>query len=221
MDCPWSSFQPANLRFCEEPLCAVVTEPANTWSNVGFFVAGWWILRLAKRAQRRDAGWLGWVAIATGAGSVAFHATSTLAGQLVDQNAMFLESSWFVALNAARSWGLSRTGRLRLYAIWALISFSLLFALPTWGIGLFVAHVLVFLGLELRLFLRDRATTNYRPLLLVGLSFVASWGLWWLDKLGLVCDPQNHVLNGHALWHLLGALSFVFWYQHYAQFEFK
>lgn len=48
--------------------------------------------------------------------------------------------------------------------------------------------------------------------------FTISYGVWWLDRLEVVCDPHNHVVGGHAAWHLLGALSFVFWFRHYEQF---
>ena len=58
----------------------------------------------------------------------------------------------------------------------------------------------------------------YRPLFLACGTFAVSYAIWWLDKLGLACDPDNHVLNGHCIWHFLGALSFAFWYRFYAQF---
>src|SRR5690349_14162358 len=96
MGCPWSDFMPANLRFCEARLCGWVTEPANTWSNVGFFIVGAIVLSDARRNGRLIAGSLGLIAVLTGIGSTAFHGTSTFAGQALDQSAMFLESGFFV-----------------------------------------------------------------------------------------------------------------------------
>ena len=67
-------------QFCEALVDGWVREPANTWSNVGFFVAAGYVAVLARRDRRPAAGWLWVLALATGLGSTAFHATATLAG---------------------------------------------------------------------------------------------------------------------------------------------
>ena len=217
--CPWDALAPANLHFCERALCGWVTEPANTWTNVGFLLAGLWVLRRAARDGATRAGRLGWIAIATALASSAFHATSTFAGQAADQGVMFLESALFVVLNLDRWRRLSPRGLVTLYATLVAASVALLLAVPTSGITVFTLHVVTFLALELRLALRDWARTSYGALVAAGLTFAASYALWWLDRLGVVCNPDNHVFTAHGAWHLLGALSFVFWYSHYAQFE--
>jgi hypothetical protein len=63
MGCPWSDFTAAKLRFCEAPVCGWVTEPENTWSNVGFFIVGAIVLSDARRTGRQIAGSLGLIAI--------------------------------------------------------------------------------------------------------------------------------------------------------------
>jgi hypothetical protein len=217
--CPWAGFTPANLRFCERPLCGFVTEPANTWTNVGFLAVGLVVIALARRDHAPRAGLLGPIALATAVASSALHATSTFVGQALDQGVMLFESALFVVLNLDR---LSRRPPRQLGLIYASIvapSVALLLAFPESGIALFVTHVVVFLALELRLAFRDFAKTRYRALAGVGATFVASYALWWLDRLGVVCDPDNHVFTAHGAWHLLGAASFYFWYRHYAQFE--
>jgi hypothetical protein len=30
------------------------------------------------------------------------------------------------------------------------------------------------------------------------------------DVTGVFCDPENHFVQGHAIWHVLGAISLVF-----------
>ncbi len=216
--CPWDGLAPANLRFCEAQLCGWVTEPANTWSNVGFFVVGVMVILTAARERRRAAGLLGPIAIATGLGSVALHATSTFVGQALDQSSMFLESSLFVVLSAARWRPLARGVLHASYAALAGASIAALLALRTVGVALFAAHVTIFALVELRLYFRDRGT-DYRPLITAVALFVLSLAVWKLDESRLVCDPQNHVLGLHAIWHLLGAASFWFWFRHFAQFE--
>jgi len=217
--CPWDHLAPASLRFCEAPVCGWVTEPANTWTNVGFVIVGLWVLARARRDGRGALGWIGVAAIATGVGSAFFHGTSSLAGQLVDQNVMLAETSLFVALNVMRwrRWP-NPDRRLALVALGILApSLLALVLVPDAGIALFALHVVVMLALELALALRDRGAIRYHDLAVVGLLFALAWGLWWLDKLGLACDPDQHVMTLHGVWHLLGAASFIFWYRHYRQ----
>ncbi|MCC6527899.1 MAG: ceramidase domain-containing protein [Polyangiaceae bacterium] len=218
-DCPWGGLAPANLHFCERELCSWITEPANTWTNLGFVVVGVVLARLARRDGARAAGLLGPIAIATGLCSAALHATSSFAGQFLDQSAMFLESALFVALCVRRWLGWSARALAALYAAIVAASVGLLLAFESAGIGLFVAHVLAFLGIELRLFFRDRRRTGYGAFAAAAAVFALSYGLWWLDVSGVACDPDNHVFTAHGAWHLLGAVSFVFWYRHFAQFE--
>ena len=218
--CPWSSLAPANLEFCEASLCGWVTQPANTWSNVGFLVAGVAILRVARRDRRLFAGVLGAIAILTGLGSIAFHATSTFVGQAIDQSAMFLESAFFVtsAMQRWRRWPAARL--LALYPFLVGASSAALVHYETIGIALFIAQIVIFAAIELRLVFRDHGT-DYRPLSAAVGTFAISYGAWWLDKLGLVCAPSNHIFGLHALWHLLGALGFWFWYRYFTQFEVR
>jgi len=40
-----------------------------------------------------------------------------------------------------------------------------------------------------------------------------------LDLSGIYCDPTNHWIQGHALWHVFGAASFIFSFRHYESFR--
>jgi hypothetical protein len=218
---PWGAFAPANLEMCEETVSGLVAQPANTWSNAGFFVVAWLIARLGRQEHAPVARLLAPIAVATGVGSIAFHATGTLFGQLVDQSLMFLESSFFIVVNLRRAGVLGRAWSAVLLHV-ALVagSTAALVVVPTAGIALFAAHVVGFLGLEAYLFVaRREAPRKYGALAAVGACFTVSYAAWWLDHLRVVCDPDNHVFGGHAAWHLLGALSFYFWYRHYAARE--
>jgi len=216
--CPWQVLPPANLSFCEADVCGWITQPANSWTNVGFLIAGVIILREARRSPAGMAAWLGPIALATGLASMAAHATSTFVGQALDQSVMFLESSLFVAIGFAR-WRRRRTHATTvLYAGLVIASTITLVVVQTAGIALFAAHIVAFAALELRLAVRDRST-DYRYLIAAVATFAVSYALWWLDKLDVVCDPSNHVLGLHGVWHFLGALSFVLWFRYFAQFH--
>jgi hypothetical protein len=216
--CPWHALAPANLSFCEADVCGWITQPANTWTNVGFLVAGAYILRAARRTPSGMAAWLGPIALLTAFTSSALHATSTFAGQAMDQSSMFLESSLFVAISVKRWRGWSPAPLAALYAGLVVVSTALLLWLETVGIALFVAQVVTFGAIELRLWFRERERTRYRALAAACATFAVSYALWWLDELRIVCDPNNHVFTLHGAWHLLGALSFPLWFRHFAQF---
>jgi len=216
--CPWQSFAPANLHFCEADVCGWIAQPANTWTNVGFLVAGVWIIRQARREPAGLAAWLGPIAIATAFTSTALHATSTFAGQAIDQASMFLESALFVVIALWRWLGWSRPALASVYVALVTISTALLWRFRTVGIALFAAQVTVFALVEARLFFRDRGRTRYGALAAACSTFAVSYGLWWLDELRIVCSPNNHVFTLHGAWHLLGALSFPLWFRYFAQF---
>jgi Ceramidase len=216
--CPWQDFAPAVQSFCEEPRCAWVVHPAETWSNVGFFLVGWLILRRARGRPFRPSLLLGLIMILTGVGSTLFHATGTFFGEALDLGSMYLQSSLFIALNARRLWRWQPRPTAALFAAILVPSLALLLAIRTLGVPLFIAQVVLFVALELRLLLRY-GSGRYGPLWAAVGAFALSYASWWLDKLGIVCNPRNHILTGHSVWHFLGALGGWYWYRFYSQFD--
>jgi hypothetical protein len=216
--CPWQDFAPAVQSFCEQPLCGWIVHPAETWSNLGFFVVGWLILRRGLQGHFRPSLLLGVIAILTGVGSTMFHATGTFFGEALDLGSMYLQLSLFIALNARRLWRLRPSVTSALFAAILLPSLSLLLAFRTLGVPLFITQVVLFVALEIRLLIRDGGG-RYRPFWAAVGAFAIAYAIWWLDKLGIVCNPRNHILSGHAVWHFLGAVGFWYWYRFYSQFD--
>ena len=75
---------------------------------------------------------------------------------------------------------------------------------------------------EALLLKRDRVAEEKVDFFYVKLTmiiFLTSYGFWLLDIHRIACDPDNHYVSGHALWHLIN--SFCFWtlYRHYEQFS--
>lgn len=217
--CPWDGFAPANLVFCEAPVCGWIVHPADTWSNLGFAfvaVAMWWH---ARHRPPTSARWLALVAALTFVGSFALHGTSTFVGQALDQSAMFLQSAFFVvsALGRLQRRPWSVAWRAVYFALVA-VSIAALLQWQTVGIALFAAQCTIFALVEARLFVRDRGTRYAWLATAVGL-FAVSYGIWWFDKLAVWCRPDVHWISGHAVWHLLGAAGQWAWYRFFSQFE--
>jgi len=177
MQCPWDSWAPASVRFCEEQLCAWVTQPANTYSNVFFLVAGFFIVRNFPK-------------------------------------------HWLVTINMRRL-GLFDKPASAVFA-YALYIGMILFALvlnltyPASGIALFATYICIALSLEIEVHVRN-GFTNYRYLAGAITCFGLSFAFWIADIKGWWCNPSNHMINGHAIWHILNAFTIVLFAYFYAE----
>lgn len=208
--CPWSDWAPGTVSFCEARLCAVVREPANAWSAVAYGLGALWMLR---RPGQPLPAILAQVLI--GLGSFFFHASGTFAGELVDQTGMYLLSCLLLAYALGERLGLDTARILRLYLGAVVASVALNLWIRPIGIPLFGVELAVGLGLQLRLGGRP-APPRYRDLYIGLLVFAISLVAWVGDISRVVCDPDQHLFNGHALWHVLNAVSITWLGSFYA-----
>lgn len=158
MICPWSQFEPATLTFCEEGLCSWIRTPSDTWSNLMYIVVGILILYLTKKEKRWNLYGLGWAisALAVGVGSFLFHATQTFWAEFLDITGMFLFSGILVVGAADRYLMKPEVTRhsALLYGALTVASCLVLLRFHSWGIYIFIAHVVAFIGFEAAIFLR-------------------------------------------------------------------
>jgi hypothetical protein len=213
------------MRFCEAPLCSWVVAPANTWSNLAYIAVGVVILVMARDRRRTVSWWLGLSALAVGVTSFMYHASGTFLFQVADRAAMVTLSSGLVALTLRR-WGWGRAPLLLLLAVLNAGTLGLDVALhrvfPAVGLLSFGGQVVAALLLEPGARTRDRArgvVPNARWLGWALACFLVAWAAWWLDLTGSWCEPSNHVVQGHALWHVLNAPCFLLLYLHHARAE--
>ena len=221
MTCPWDSLTPAAMQFCERELCAFIEQPANTWSNLIYVFIGAWIIRLASRAGRPDLRVIGWIEIVLGLGSMVFHATSSHLGAILDMAGMYVFVAYVLVFNLQRllrargGTGLSPAAANRLFLGIAIGS--------TAGVGVFADEVGIWVfaseavragHFEVRLYRKHRdPSLDYRPIVHLLAAFAIAWTFWWLDVLKILCDPDNHILQGHAAWHILNSTCFLFLYR--------
>jgi hypothetical protein len=207
-------------NFCEAARDGWVKQPANSYSNLGFVVAG---LLVAWRAGRRDllgdvlpqhdglATAYACVVVVLGPASAAMHATQAELGGDLDLLSMYLVAS-FAAAYALMRW--VRQGRV-LFA-----QLFLLFVAACELIGsydgtvpvveqsgniAFATLLLVAVVTEVRLWRRGGTRTNlWWGAASLGAILVA-FAIWNVTK-SAWCDPDS-LLQGHAAWHLLDAAS--------------
>jgi hypothetical protein len=219
--CPWDQYEPATRHFCEAELCQWITKPAESWSNIGFVIIGFYLLKKAKEENKNNLSLVGLCSIAVGIGSFLFHATATRWGQILDVSAMMWLLSLPLVLNANRL-GVLATNKVKLaYGLFSLISTIFITFFTKWGILYFGIFVTIGILSEFKLYLKEKEVTEYKTYLKLLGTFFLAFAIWLTDTFKIICDPDNHIFNGHAAWHLLCAWAVYYIYQFYSQFEVK
>lgn len=219
----WTQFSPATCLathcFCEIPHTdSLLLQPANSWSSLGFVLVGFWIMLAPRRSGTVFAGWpalwFGFTAVVIGVGSFLLHATLTLWGQFYDVLGMYLLSGFLLAYAVQRWRGWSNSTALALYLAVCAILIALLWITPETRRWLFAAVLVVALTVEL---VMARPLRSNVRVSLFGYGLLANtiaFGIWILDNTRTLCMPDS-LLQGHAAWHLLGAVAVYFNYRYY------
>lgn len=218
----WQDWQQANCMphcFCEAVgQNKLLRQPANTFSSFAFVFTGTFIL-LANQSEKRFPEIykiiLGVAAVLIGVGSAFYHASLTFVGQFFDVLGMYLLVVFIFAYACERLFRFKRSTTLTIYFILNFILALLLVYAPETRRYLF-AFVLLG-GLIIEIFARRKRQIaietrcwNY-GFALFALAFL----IWAIDNKRIICDPQS-IIQGHAVWHLLGAIATLLLYLYYS-----
>lgn len=220
----WAAFAPATCLsthcFCELPRTGdMLLQPSNVWSSFGFVVAGAWImLGAASRPASAFKGlpvlWFGLTAVIVGVGSALLHATLSLWGQFADVLGMYLLGA-FTLMWAVKRWrGLSGRAAVLLYVMVAGALVASLWVWPESRRWLFAVLLVVAIGIEWGLARPQRQGVRGELLLLGLAANLLAFALWILDQTQTLCSPES-LWQGHAAWHLLGAVAVAFSFAYY------
>ncbi len=219
--CPWSGWTPPNVDWCEEELCSWIVNPADTWSNLAYMGFGILMIVLARRDPDKRRALFGWASILVGVFSFAYHASYTYVLQFFDFVGMFVFCFTVIAVNAVRLEWISLRQQLP-FMVTGVAGFSLLVPLlseTTIPIQSLVAVLILIIISQEGAAIRPTRHTGEAPgirifglaLLLLTAGALASLS----DVTRTWCDPQNHWLQGHALWHVLTATSLYVLFRFY------
>lgn len=224
-ECVWTPLREwgglPNVKWCEETLCSVVAEPANTWSNVAYLLVAVGLYLVTRRDSDRILRFWAPVAFWVGITSLIYHASVTFVTQVFDFWGMYFFFALVLLLNFVRMGKVAASSFFRtLYiTIFSLTAFTVVVAklnLPIQGIaGIMILLTLITEVLASRV---SKEKISYRAfagcLLFIGsaAAFSAS------DASGARCDPHDHIFQGHAIWHVLGSIAIAFAHFHYRQF---
>ncbi len=218
--------------FCEASRPGLIKQPSNTWSNIGFIVAGLtmaWQLSRGRFNENRNiftqsnftAIFFSSLAVFLGPGSMAMHATETRAGGFLDMLSMYLVAGFSTSYAMQRFFNY---GPQRFTIIFAAIVVlcvnvqGLPYRMPLVGyfgnfiFGVFVSMTVIFEALNS--FVRKFDHEIKWGLLSLG-SLLVAFLIWNLEKkTEMFCNPYS-LIQGHAIWHLLDALAVYFLFRFY------
>ena len=207
LNCPWSNFLPPTMQFCERNLCSYITTPANTWSNIAYIIIGSYLFFKKKGNTPTYLVLFPIAAILTGIASFLYHASFTFLFQFFDLSSMYFFSSLLVVLNWHRLNGINDKKIFYIFIVLIFFSMSLLLIFKSIGVFIFGLHLVTAIFLEFKIFRREKSLS----LLILIIAFL----IWILDFKRIICDPENHILQGHAIWHILTAFCYLFLYRFY------
>jgi Ceramidase len=219
-------------NFCDAAREWVVRQPANTFSNVGFVAAGLLIawhagaredIGTSLPAHRRLATAMASLVVLLGPGSAAMHATQSAIGGHLDMLSMYLIASFAVAYATMR-W---LRGGIQLFAVTFVGGVAFCELVGAWGGGVPVvmssgnaAFALLLVAatvLEVLIMRRGEAYAQ-RAYAYASLASILSAFVIWNAAKARLCDPHS-LVQGHAIWHILGAVAAYFLYRFYASEE--
>lgn len=207
--------------FCEAIAAHGFKQPANTWSSLAFIVVAVLVLlRWAKdrrvSSQPMSPALFSFTLLVIGLGSAFFHATLSFNGQFVDVLGMYLIATFALLYGIDR---LENIGN-RVFVIAYLATNMVLAAILYWApvlrrvvFGLLIAAVL---GVEIAISRRSGSRRGLRNLRVAVMLLAIAFVIWILDYTRLVCRPDSW-LQGHAVWHVLGALAAWYLYLYYRE----
>lgn len=218
--CPWDFLAKAALDFCEQRRCGWIVEPANTLSNLPFVLVG--IYLVWKFWKQKPLHMFGIAAIAVGLTSGFYHASASRLAEKFDLASMCLLMGAILSFNMNRLGWLQRQGLSWIAFAIGIVAMLSMISIDSITTEIFDALVLLTLLLELGIYLQFKrkkipVSVQYRFFWLAFLNHSIAFSIWLLDYHGIACEPDS-LLQGHALWHILGALTFVLLAQFYRQF---
>lgn len=221
----------AGEGFCECMRPGLIKQPANTWSNLGFVAAGlamaWSLARGRFNANRNaltrsafSGTFFSCLVVLLGPGSMAMHASGTKLGGFFDVLSMYLVDGFMVAYSAQRLFRLTTVHFVLIFfgvlgaCLWAdrLPWHVWYFGMGNIAFGFFILLTVVFESFTI--FVRKpRHSPGWA--FASGGAISAAFFIWNMSRTGHPWCVPDSLIQGHAAWHLLDAVSVYCLFRYY------
>ena len=217
--------------FCEAPRAGWIRQPANTWSNLAFVVAGlavaWYAvdrlrLGLTLGAHPGLATAYAVLVVLLGPGSMAMHATQTDLGGHLDLLSMFLVSAFALAYALMRFVDRGPAFLALAYLVGVVAGMAVQLrggSVPLVGhVGnaAFGLQLLGAVAVEVALVRRRSPRQDVRWGLASVTILSVAFAIWTTGKQGHGWCRPDSLLQQHAAWHTLCAVAAYLLFRHYA-----
>ncbi|MBL7663989.1 MAG: ceramidase domain-containing protein [Bacteriovoracaceae bacterium] len=226
--CPWYEgqvkFGMPNINWCENTVCHIINEPANALTNFSYIFVGLALWYVQKKRNDVKLPYFVPAVLLVGFFSLIYHSTNNALTQFLDFIGMYLYTSLLIVYNLLRAGYISKAQRCWAYLAAIMINNVIFFVFPMIGIPvqlIIALDVGVILSLEYMAYKKSTSPINYKQLKIALALMAVAQMFSQLDMKRIMCDPDNHFLQGHALWHILSGISMWFAYHFYLQFSEK
>lgn len=220
----WQQWAPATCApdacFCEGFNQGSIVQPINTWSSLAMILVPLviMIVELREKSPHFRYVMFCWVLIILGVGTLYYHASLSFAGQFLDNLGMSLFATFILAYYIPYFY---HGKSLVPYLLYVLINIGLAvlqFFVPETRRYLFATLVIstTIIGLALLHRQHDKKAAHYAIATII--TFALAFIIWILDFQPNMC-VKDSLVQGHALWHILGAIALVFLYLYYKKLD--
>lgn len=220
-------------QFCEALHDGLIKQPANTWSNLGFMafglLIGWHGYKGHFREQRNKftqtkfyPTFFATLTVLLGPGSMALHASNATIGGFFDVLSMYLLAAFMAIYALERMFNWDSKGFLLAYFITIAICLVVHTSPKIFMIGFFPPILVVFIALVCTSIFTELYFYHFKHFKMHPRFGYAAWGIfmlstfiWYMSRTGNPWCVPDSIIQGHAIWHLLDALSVYLLYRYY------
>lgn len=222
MSCPWYDFADTlgapNVKWCEETLCQWISEPANTWSNGLYLVIAVILFFQWRKHAFFPLRYAAHGVFLMGAFSLVYHLSNIYPTQSLDFLGIFLTIYNLVLMNIHRLTRFTKKQYLTTYTVLVIVSMfamhvAYLNYIPIQATVLVI--VILIIVTEIIAFFKKLGVSNYKNFGIAMFFLILGASSSALDIKRVGCNPANHWLQGHAIWHIFDAIMMYYIYKHY------
>lgn len=201
-----------DIKYCEETLCQFISEPANTWSNLSFIFVGIWVMIWLSKNPRQGRSCFvelyGLNTVFVGVTSLLYHLSNNFLTQFIDFLGMYAFFGLLVLGNLELLRKIKKEKLLNIYLISFLPYSAIFFAFRYFGVPVQLSMLIIILaGLFTKILVLKRYKIDFKIFALAIGVFVVAFTCQLLDVNRVWCDPKNHIIQFHGLWHIFNGIG--------------